>query len=318
MSLKRKGLLALTLILLPLLISFAFISIRIAEKQILKSEAERVSLITEIVRNGLVTIMVEGRGKDIKGFLDNLVAEDIEGIYILGKEGNVISSTASPVLDRRLLDQIRSRPWKGNNLEMLPAKINEKDIYSSILPIYNERTCQRCHGSREDIRAILHVEVSRAKTISKMKNLRYQIAILTGLIFLLSMYLFYRFGLKNLLRPINQMNEALRERAGTDSLVDMDELQILKFHVSGLARDTEWMTREIELLKSKNVELLERIEAIKMKIKGDVLRPLLKITAAIEAFSEGIEGNPEKEILRTIISELKRLEKTLEGDLNKP
>lgn len=318
MSLRRKGLLTLTLILLPLLISFAFISIRIAEKQILKSETERVSLITEIVRNGLVTIMIEGRGKDLKRFFDNLVAEDIEGIYILGKEGNVISSTASPTLDRRLLDQIKSRPWKGSNLEMLPDKIKEKDIYSSILPIYNERTCQRCHGSKEDIRAIVHVEVSRAKTILKMKKLRYQITVLTVLIFMFSLYLFYRFGLRNLLRPISQITESLRKDDSLNSLVDMDELQMLIIHVNNLTRNTEWMTQEIESLRAKNTELSGKVEDLKIKIKGDILRPLTKIIAAVEAFSEGIGDNPEREILRAITNKLKRLEQTLEMDLNKP
>lgn len=125
------------MLVLPLFILFAFLSIRVAEKQILKSEAERVSLITEIVRNGLVTIMIEGHGKDLRKVLDTLVAEDIEGIYILWKEGEVISSTASPALDKLLLDQIRSRSWKENTFEMLPTKINERGIYSSILPIYD-------------------------------------------------------------------------------------------------------------------------------------------------------------------------------------
>lgn len=53
MGLGRKGLFAFTLLVLPLLILFAFLSIRVAEKQILKSEAERVSLITEIVKTVL-------------------------------------------------------------------------------------------------------------------------------------------------------------------------------------------------------------------------------------------------------------------------
>lgn len=50
----------------------------------MKAEAERVLLITEIVKNGLVTIMIEGHGKDLKRFFDTLIAEDIEGIYIKG------------------------------------------------------------------------------------------------------------------------------------------------------------------------------------------------------------------------------------------
>lgn len=317
MGLRRKGLLTFTLILAPSLIILSFLSIRFSERQILKSEAERVSLITEIVRNGLVTIMIEGRGKDLKRFLDALIAEDIEGIYILNRDGNVISSTVSPALDKRFLNQVLSRSWKGKNLEMSLMKINEKDIYSSILPIYNERTCQKCHGSQEDIRAILHVEISRAKTISKMKNLRYQIVFLTSSIFLILLYLFYRFNINNLLSPIAQMADTLKKHGAIDSKLDMDELQILMFHMNDLSRNIELMAQETKALQSTNKELLKKIDNLKMAVKEDVARPLSKIMASIEAFSEELgHDDPKKEILKTFIDEHKRLLKILEG-LNK-
>lgn len=317
MGLRRKGLLTFTLILAPSLIILSFLSIRFSERQILKSEAERVSLITEIVRNGLVTIMIEGRGKDLKRFLDALIAEDIEGIYILNRDGNVISSTVSPALDKRFLNQVLSRSWKGKNPEMSLMKINEKDIYSSILPIYNERTCQKCHGSQEDIRAILHVEISRAKTISKMKNLRYQIVFLTSSIFLILLYLFYRFNINNLLSPIAQMADTLKKHGAIDSKLDMDELQILMFHMNDLSRNIELMAQETKALQSTNKELLKKIDNLKMAVKEDVARPLSKIMASIEAFSEELgHDDPKKEILKTFIDEHKRLLKILEG-LNK-
>lgn len=317
MGLRRKGLLTFTLILAPSLIILSFLSIRFSERQILKSEAERVSLITEIVRNGLVTIMIEGRGKDLKRFLDALIAEDIEGIYILNRDGNVISSTVSPALDKRFLNQVLSRSWKGKNLEMSLMKINEKDIYSSILPIYNERTCQKCHGSQEDIRAILHVEISRAKTISKMKNLRYQIVFLTSSIFLILLYLFYRFNINKLLSPIAQMADTLKKQGVIDSKLDMDELQILMFHMNDLSRNIELMAQETKALQSTNKELLKKIDNLKMAVKEDVARPLSKIMASIEAFSEELgHDDPKKEILKTFIDEHKRLLKILEG-LNK-
>lgn len=317
MGLRKKGLLTFTLILAPSLIIFSFLSIRFAERQILKSEAERVSLITEIVRNGLVTIMIEGRGGDLKRFLDTMIAEDIEGIYILNREGNVISSTTSPALDKRFLNQVLSRSWKEKTLEMSLMKINEKDIYSSILPIYNERTCQKCHGSQEDVRAILHVEISRAKTISKMRNLRYQIVFLTSLVFVIMLYLFYRFNINNLLRPIAQMTDTLKKQGAIDSKLDMDELQILMFHMNDLSRNIELMAQETKALQSTNKELLKKIDNLKMAVKEDVARPLSKIMASIEAFSEELgHDDPRKEILKTFISEHKRLLKILEG-LNK-
>lgn len=317
MGLRTKSLFTFTLILAPSLIILAFLSIRLAEKQILKSEAERVSLITEIVRNGLVTIMVEGRGRDLKSFLDALIAEDIQAIYILNRDGNVISSTISPALDKRFLNNILSRSWKKKTPEMSLMKINEKDIYSSILPVYNERTCQKCHGSQEDIRAILHIEVSRTKTISKLKNLRYQIMFLTSLVFVILLYLFYRFNINNLLRPIAQMTDTLKKHGAIDSKLDMDELQILMFYINDLSRNIELMAQETKALQSTNKELLKKNDNLKMAVMEDVARPLSKIMASIEAFSEGLDNDdPKKEILKTFISEHKRLLKILE-DLNK-
>lgn len=316
MGLRRKGLFIFTLITVPFLLLLSFLSIRIAERQILKSETERVSLITEIVRNGLVTIMMEGKGRDLKKFLDTLIAEDIEGIYVLGKEGNVISSTASPVLDKQFLNKVLSRSWKGTPKEMTPMKINERDIYSSILPIYNERSCQRCHGSKEDIRAILHVEVSRAKTVTKIKNLRYQIAFLTLFIFVILLYLYYRFNLNNLLKPVVQMTETLKRTATKGSQVNMDELQALMFYINDLSRNVELMAQETEALQSKNNELLKRLDSIKMTVKEEIVKSLLKIMTSLEAFSEEMGGDPKKEIVKTFVAEMRRVIRTLE-DLNK-
>lgn len=317
MGLRAKGLFTFTLILAPSLIIFALLSIRIAERQILKSEAERVSLLTEIVRNGLVTIMLDGRGRDLKRFLDALIAEDIEGIYILNREGNVISSASSPALDKRFLDEVLSHSWKKRTQQMSLMKINEKEIYSSILPIYNERTCQKCHGSQEDIRAILHIEISRTKTLSKLKNLRYRVIFLTSFAFVILLYLLYRFNINNLLRPIAQMTATLKKQGSIDSKLDMDELQILMFHINDLSRNIESMAQETKVLQSTNKELLKKIENLKMAVKDDVAKPLLKIMASIEAFSEELNhDDPKKEILKTFISEHKRLLKILDG-LNK-
>jgi|GEM_PF-5896657 hypothetical protein len=312
MGVIRKGLFTFSLVLIPVLILSALISIRIAEKEILESEAEKVSLITDIVRNGLVTIMIEGRGRDLKRFLDTLIAEEIEGIYILGRGGDVISSSASPILDRDFRNRIISQSWKGRSREMALMKINERDIYSSILPIYNERTCQKCHGSKEDIRAILHIEVSRKKTLSKINALRYQITGITVFVFVTLLYLFYRFNLKELLKPAIGMSEAIK--GNNPDLEDMDEIHILILHIKNLSAELERKSHEIRALSSTNKEISGRIEEIKKRINEEITLPLIRITASIEAFSEEIDHkDPKREIIRAFINELNRLSKTLEG-----
>ncbi len=316
MGLKRKGFFTFLVILIPSFIIIYVGSVRIAEKHIMKADFERVSLITDIVKNGLVTIMLEEKGRDLKRFLDNLIAEDIEGIYILDKYGNVISSTTSPPLDHNFLNHVMSRSWKDNFTEMLPMKINEKDIYSSIIPLYNERPCQKCHGSKDDLRAILHVEISRTKTLSKIRDLKYQIALVTSFVFLILIYLFYRFNLETILKPIVQMKNNIRRQGLTDIQINMDELQTIMVYINELSRNLEIRADEIRSLKASNTEILERLNNIKRIIMDDLQMPLSKILASMEAYSEeNSHDDLKREILKTFVKDIKRLIKTME-DLN--
>ncbi|NOY64264.1 MAG: hypothetical protein GXO97_02540 [Nitrospirae bacterium] len=75
-SLKWKYVIATLLILLFIIGLFSLYNLKYQEKIIRDDDKERVKLITEIIKNGLITIMLEGRGKDFQKFLESLVAED--------------------------------------------------------------------------------------------------------------------------------------------------------------------------------------------------------------------------------------------------
>lgn len=59
----------------------------------------------------------------------------------------------------------------------------------------------------------------------------------------------------------------------------MNELQVLTFYVNGLIKNTEFLNKDMKVLKSSNTDLLRRLDGLKMAIKEDIEMPLLNVIA---------------------------------------
>jgi len=94
LSLKWKYILFTLLILLVIISIFSFYNLRFQEDLIHEDNKKRVELITDIIRNGLYTIMLEGRGREFQKFLESLIAKDIKEVRIFNpKDGRIMASS---------------------------------------------------------------------------------------------------------------------------------------------------------------------------------------------------------------------------------
>lgn len=112
--------------------------------------------------------------------------------------------------------------------------------------------------------------------------------------------------------PIIRTTETLKRHSKIASHEGMDELQLMILHRNDLMRYGESLAKEIKVLQSTKNELSGETEVMKIKVREDIVRPLLKVTASIEAFSEEIKDDSQREILRNIISELNKLSRISE------
>ena len=102
LSLKWKYILGTTTITLLILGLFSWQNLKIQEGQITSDDRERVKLISQIIKNGLITMMLEGRGREFRMFLRTLIAKDIEEVRIFNLDGKIISSSITSEIGEKI------------------------------------------------------------------------------------------------------------------------------------------------------------------------------------------------------------------------
>ena len=92
MSLYRRHILSIISVCFVVSGFFSWLSYEVTQGYINEAKKERVALLAEIVKNGLKSIMLEGRNReDFQRFLDGLAAEDIRSVRVFSERA--LSST---------------------------------------------------------------------------------------------------------------------------------------------------------------------------------------------------------------------------------
>jgi signal transduction histidine kinase len=325
LSLKWKYILGTTLIVLLILGIFSWQSLRLQEKQIVDDDRERVALITEIIKNGLITIMLEGRGREFQKFLETVVAEDIEEVRIFKPNGTIVSSSIPYEIGKKIYSEDIDQYLKQAKPDVFIHTRNEKPVYSMVVPIYNEPVCQNCHGREEKIRGILDVEVSMDKTFKRLSMFRQRMvffSILTLLALSLSLVILTKYLIN---RPIEGIIDTMKKVESGDlharfSTERTDEIGKLSSNLNSMLSQLETAQGEIEQYhreEFRRIEKMATIGELASAIAHEIKNPLAGISGAIQVFSEDFSpGDPRLEVIDDVIREIERLDKAVRDLLN--
>jgi hypothetical protein len=320
-SLKWKYVIATLVILLFIIGLFSLYNLKYQEKIIKNDDKERVKLITEIIKNGLITIMLEGRGKDFQKFLESLVAEDIEEVRIFDPSNSIIVASSVPrEIGNKIYNEDILKYKTQTKPEVFSHKRGQKLVYSMLVPIYNDRPCQRCHGKDHKIRGVLDVEISTIKTVSKIKTLRVRMAIFSLLTFL-------ALGgaltvVTNILvtKPVEAMIKTMKKVEEGDLSVRVDEqrgdeIGRLAASFNSMVKELQRAHKEIQrchLEEMKRVERMANLGELAAAVAHEIKNPLAGISGAIQVIAEEFRDDDSKrEIVSDILSEIERLDKTV-------
>lgn len=317
MSLHRKFTLFTALVMSAVIVVFSIINFEINKRQLRANQTDKVEHLAEIVRNGLMTIMLEGRGKEFQKFLDALVAEDIESIRIITENGSIINSTVPGEIGKKVSREYLS---SYRSHEDMPAYLDSRaggTVYSQIVLIKNDWICQRCHGNKENIRGFLDVEVSSAETEKRISDLRKTavvsvllvMALISVVVRLISRYLFER--------PVSAIIETVKkfEKGDYHSRADMqrnDELGALAESLNTILSDLEKSKAEIDrCLMDKDIHIakMASLGELAATVAHDIKNPLAGISGALQVLAEDFPADsPRKEIAAEILNEIERLD----------
>ncbi|MDA8155357.1 MAG: ATP-binding protein [Actinomycetota bacterium] len=285
------------------------------KKQLAEENARRLSVATEVVKNGLVTLMLEGKGKDFGEFISDVTTGDLKSMRLISPGGMVVSST----LDGENNLRIKNLPLKASTF-----KDPDGIPYEVFMPIYNERPCQRCHSADGQIISVLNVELADKRTHAKIKEMR----LYTGLKFLLNFLAIFGpiwcINSKVIATPLKDISgnlkKALRGEKNIMFKPAVSEIGEISSDLNKVMGQMGQMREKLEACYTDTMKRMEKMASLgelAAAIAHEIKNPLAGISGAIQVFVEDIkENDPRREIIKEILSEIDRLDQSIKNLLN--
>jgi signal transduction histidine kinase len=317
MGLHKKFTLFSFLFVTAAVVLFSWQAFETVKSRIKGIQQEKVDLLSEVIANGLKTIMLEGRGKEFQKFLDTLIAEDIAAVRIYTKNGLILSSSIPGELGRHVLRESGQPLPGGGSAPQFDGNHENREIYSKSVVIRNDQLCRRCHDSKEAVNGILDVVMYTDETDRLVAASARKIG-LTGLAavvaFSAAIGMLSAWRVK---RPIDEMIRSLKKVEAGDlgtkiRVKGNDEVAQLAESLNAVISDLDRSRREIDkYLTDKNlyVERMASLGELAAAVAHDIKNPLAGISGALQVLAEDFpEESPRKEIAREILNEIGRLD----------
>jgi hypothetical protein len=325
MSLYQKHIFAVVSLMLVLLGLFSWTLFEINRRQIYSADEQRVALITEIIKNGLKAMMLEGRGgKEFQKFLDIVIAKDIEAVRIFSENGTVFNSTIPGEIGKRIDEKYMHMYRSYEDTSVLAYEHDGNRIYSSIFVIKNDWPCQKCHGGWQKIKGILGVEVSTdnvGKSLSHAKKMVVASYFITAVLFLVAIVLTGRYLIK---RPMDFLVYSLKNIEKGDLATKIpvnsnDEIGEISTGINTIVAELDRCKTEILNFSSEKDRHMQRMASlgeVAATVAHEIKNPLAGISGALQVLSEDIpDDSPRKAICHEILDEIERLDNAVKDML---
>ena len=285
------------------------------KKHLAEENARRLSVTTEVVKNGLITLMLEGKGKDFREFISDVMTADLKSMRLITSGGKVISST---------MDGETGMRFQNLPLEDKIYKDKNGIPYAVFMPIYNERPCQRCHGTDERIISVLNVELADRGTHAQIEEMRLYAGLKFLLMFLAIFGPIWCINSKAISTPLKDISgnlkRALRGETNIQFKPAVSEIGEISSDLNKVMGQMGQMREKLEVCYTDTMKRMEKMASLgelAAAIAHEIKNPLAGISGAIQVFVEDIkENDPRREIIKEILSEIDRLDQSIKNLLN--
>jgi hypothetical protein len=320
-SLYRKYILSAIAIVFVVIGVFSWQNYEINRRLVEEAKKQRVALLAEIVSNGLKTIMLDGKTKDeFQRFIEGLAAKDIVAVRIISETGKILSSTVPGEIGQgiAILD-LQTRKHSSSETVFVHEHGGHK-VYSTFMVLSNDWPCQRCHGAKDQVRAIVDLEISHRSVETSIRNATgwtifsavFVIVILSAALYLLGKY--------QIQKPLNRLLSEIGEIAGGNlkarvSVPDAHEIGTLASSVNRIADELLKARNDVIIHESREMSQMEKMASIgevAATVAHEIKNPLAGISGALQVIAEDIpDESPRKEICNEILGEIERLDRAV-------
>lgn len=298
---------------------FSYRDIKSAEQRIIKNNEAKLSLITRMVKNGLMATMIEGRGTEFKQLIRSLYASDINSIILFSPDGSLIVSS-DPTDDAETISKITDIPKDLKSPTITSHEEEGHLVYAMSMPLFNERPCQKCHEGKDEVLSILRVEVVMDSLFESVRSSRENTLFSYAFTFMILLAAICFITSRMVTEPLKGIVETVRKVEAGDLRARFvydkkDEIGELARGLNSMLDELSNAWGEVERCHVESIQRVEKMASIgelASAIAHEIKNPLAGISGAIQVFAEDFtEEDPRKGIINEVLSEIDRLDKAV-------
>ncbi|MBI1922154.1 MAG: HAMP domain-containing protein [Geobacter sp.] len=299
---------------------FAFFNLKREHDQLINSASDSTELLLHTIEKSIYNSMRIGNTDDVQTILQ-MVGQNhkLAAVRIFHPQGIVLRS-ANPAEVGKPVDDANYNLFINNRQTGVFTVDGYGDVLGMLKPIYNERTCHFCHGSRTRIIGVLNVNYSLRETRQRVIEATRLFVVSTFAIILFLSVTISVVMLKFVKKPLNRIVESMARVEQGDLSVRMtpegrDEVGKLITSFDSMVKNLDSAKQELEELHFQQMERADRLASVGEMAAGiahEIRNPLTGIASAITIIREDFDScDPRHQIVGEVLEQIKRLDKTV-------
>jgi signal transduction histidine kinase len=324
-SLKAKFILTSVVALSLFIGSSLWFNLRVQRGEMERATREHVTLLGESIQRGLVTAMLEGKGREVQKVVEAMGQHsEVRTVRILDLRGWVLHSSRPEEIGS-VVSGTASRNVDTKKPSLFVEEAGYERIYGTVIPIENQPPCRRCHGSDHAIRGLLNVEVSATEREARIASHQRFMTILGGVLILLVVgavvFAHSRFveePIQALVRAMGRVEEGnLNARVPVKTA---DELGYLARRFNSMVQEIEKARKDLEEYHHQRMERADRLATIGEMASGiahEIKNPLAGISGAIQVLAQEVAKDASRrEVVEEIQAQVRRIDRAVKDLLS--
>jgi two-component system NtrC family sensor kinase len=311
------------------IIAFIVINLLIitSEYQAIKNEniasrMERVVNISENIKYGIISLMLQGSCDTVGSFLQHTRRSTrVEVLRLFDPESRLIqSSFVDSEAGKRLPDQSYDQYLKHNVSDPFVADEEGHTYVTRYLPIENMESCHKCHGSKDRILGVVEIKYSLTRAMISVRHVIMNQLIFFLLSILLFALLFSYIVIRLIDEPLKRMMDMINyiEQGDLSKKVAVksdDIIGVLAGKFNNMVvkiREARDELENVHKTQMKRASQLALIGEIASGIAHEIKNPLACISGALQVIQGDLDDkNEHKPIIKEVLSQVGRLDGTV-------